>query len=322
MQVSLEDYFRTTFEDKLLVKMPEREDDHLTPATRLLEKRREMSEVEQALAAQKEEFQMKMESLQQRREELERKEFQLKESLLKFDKFLKENDSKRARAVKKAHDEKDLKRVKDKEIGRLMEEKRELQGVKDKLVGRLNKHKIYHKFLEKTLETADEFQEIREIIARYETLVATHTDLLDKAHQTQDAVENKKSGLHKFQEEKNNEIMQHNNQLATLQTRLDKAQSEAVKWESVWTHIKNTAAKKTLLLGRVNMATHNLFQLVNKHLKAQSGQEVVPDNISTSDQLTKIQLFIMDLTQITTEIKRAEAAMTSVMNAAEKNSTS
>lgn len=32
---------------------------------------------------------MKMESLQQRREELERKEYQLKESLLKFDKFLK-----------------------------------------------------------------------------------------------------------------------------------------------------------------------------------------------------------------------------------------
>ena len=32
---------------------------------------------------------MKMESLQQRREELERKECQLKESLLKFDHFLK-----------------------------------------------------------------------------------------------------------------------------------------------------------------------------------------------------------------------------------------
>lgn len=35
-------------------KMPERESSHLTPATRLLEKRREMTEVEQALAAQKE----------------------------------------------------------------------------------------------------------------------------------------------------------------------------------------------------------------------------------------------------------------------------
>ena len=38
----------------IIRKMPEREDDQLTPATRLLEKRREMSEVEQALTAQKE----------------------------------------------------------------------------------------------------------------------------------------------------------------------------------------------------------------------------------------------------------------------------
>lgn len=34
--------------------MPEREDDYLTPATRLLEKRRELTEVEQALSAQRE----------------------------------------------------------------------------------------------------------------------------------------------------------------------------------------------------------------------------------------------------------------------------
>jgi len=34
--------------------MPEREGDSLTSATRLLEKRREMTEVDQALAAQKE----------------------------------------------------------------------------------------------------------------------------------------------------------------------------------------------------------------------------------------------------------------------------
>lgn len=34
--------------------MPEKEEDHLTPATKLLEKRREMAEVETALAAEKE----------------------------------------------------------------------------------------------------------------------------------------------------------------------------------------------------------------------------------------------------------------------------
>ena len=45
---------------------------------------------------------------------MERKEQQLKESLLKFDKFLKENDAKRARAIKKATDEKELCKVKGK----------------------------------------------------------------------------------------------------------------------------------------------------------------------------------------------------------------
>ena len=46
-----------------------------------------------------------------------------------------------------------------------------------------------------------------------------------------------------------------------MQTKLDKAQSNAVKWESKWTHIQNTAAKKTLLLGRIKIATHNLYQV-------------------------------------------------------------
>nr|XP_054773629.1 coiled-coil domain-containing protein 42 homolog [Lytechinus pictus] len=189
---------------------------------------------------------------------------------------------------------------------KLMDEKGDLQGQKDKLLQRLNKHKLFHRFLERTLESAEEFHEIREVIARHETLVATHRDLVEKANRTQDAVEKEKARLGKFTEEKNNEILHYNNQLATLQTQLDTAQSEAVKWESVWTHIKNTAAKKTLLLGRIKMATHNLFQLVSRHAKTASlGTE------NTLEQLTKIQTFIMDLTQITTEIKRAEVAATS-----------
>ena len=174
MPFSLEEYFRTTYEERLLVKIPEREDDHLTPATKLLEKRREMKEVEQALSAQKEEFQMKMESLQQRQEELERKECTLKESLLKFDKFLKENDSKRLRAVKKALDEKASKQQKEREHEALLDEITTLEEERDIIQEKLDKHRKFHTYMDGVLELSDEFSEVREITSRYETLSSTY----------------------------------------------------------------------------------------------------------------------------------------------------
>ena len=36
--------------------------------------------------------------------------------------------------------------------------------------------------------------------------------------------------------------------------------------ESEWTRIQTTSAQKTLLLGQIKMATHNLFALMCKHL--------------------------------------------------------
>merc|ERR1712173_477444 len=144
--------------------------------------------------------------------------------------------------------------------------------------------------------------ELREVMARYDTLIATHSDLMHREQKNQEIMEREKHKFHKFMEDKNTEILHCNNQLAQLQTRLDKAQSEAVHWESKWTHIQNTAAKKTLLLGRIKIATHNLYQLVCKHSKG-----TVQPTENTIVQLERIQTFIQDLTQITNEIRRQEA---------------
>lgn len=298
--VNLKDYFKN-FKEKLLVKMPKQEEADITSATRLLEERREMVEVEHALIAQKEEFQMRKESLQQRTEELERKEQQLKESLLKFDKFLKENDAKRARAIKKSAEEQELCKKKETEVQKLEDLQQQLVGERERLSEKLEKHEIYQKFMQKVLDQSEEFSETREIIDRYNTLVATHSDLLDREQLNQKASEDEKARLVRFTEEKNNQILHYNNKLAQLQTRLDQAQSNAVKWESKWTHIQNTAAKKTLLLGRIKIATHNLYQLVCKNSKG-----TVQPTENTITQLDRIQTFIHDLTLITNEIRKHE----------------
>ena len=244
---------------------------------------------------------MRMESLQQRTEELDRKEQQLKESLLKFDKFLKENDAKRARAIKKSAEEQQLCKKKESEVLKLEELQQKLIEEREKLNEKLKKHEIYQNFMQKVLDASEEFSEVREIIDRYNTLVATHSDLLDREQLNQKASEDEKARLVRFTEEKNNQILHYNNKLAQLQTRLDQAQSNAVKWESKWTHIQNTAAKKTLLLGRIKIATHNLYQLVCKHSKG-----TVQPTENTITQLDRIQTFIQDLTLITNEIKKTD----------------
>ena len=94
--------------------------------------------------------------------------------------------------------------------------------------------------------------------------------------------------------------MNQNIELAQLQTKLEKTQSRALYWDSKWTRIQDTSAKKTLRLGRIKMSTHNLVRLINK--LDTTGIEKVE---STDRQLERIQKFIIDLTQIFNEIKAA-----------------
>jgi hypothetical protein len=62
--------------------------DHVSAATRLLEKRRQMFEVQEALNAQKEEFARREDAFRRREDGLRRKDLELQESLIKFNKFL------------------------------------------------------------------------------------------------------------------------------------------------------------------------------------------------------------------------------------------
>lgn len=62
--------------------------DHVSAATRLLEKRRQMFEVQEALSAQKEEFNRREDAFRRREDGLRSKDLVLQKSLIKFNKFL------------------------------------------------------------------------------------------------------------------------------------------------------------------------------------------------------------------------------------------
>ena len=69
--------------------------------TRILEYKRQLSLVDDALEAQKEDFARKMDAFRRREEGLRKKDLRLQESVIKFNKFLQENENKKSRATRR-----------------------------------------------------------------------------------------------------------------------------------------------------------------------------------------------------------------------------
>ncbi|XP_053136344.1 cilia- and flagella-associated protein 73 [Hemicordylus capensis] len=303
MAEDLEERVRAAFRDKLLlVEAPEREGSFLPAACCLLEKRRELAEVEQALLAQKEEFQMKMETLQQSRQQLKHKEEQLKEAILKFDKFLKENDAKRRRALKKAGEEQQQVAQRGAEAEQLRQEVARLLVVKEQLQQRLEAHKVFPQYLQKVLEKTEQFQEIPELIGRFQTLLATQAALVQRELAGREALEEEQARLQQFVEQSSNRILEQNNRVAELQAQLEQAHARVLEGDSSWTGIQNTAARNTLELGQIKLAALNLYQMVAKH-------RPLPANVpleETEAQLDAVQLCMQDLAEILADFRRRE----------------
>ena len=181
--------------------------DHVSPATRLLEKRRQMFEVQEALDAQKEEFQRREATFKRREEMLKKKDLELQESLIKFNKFLQENDSKRSRAEKKEKDEVKQRLVKEQEMTKLNEALKTQQEQRRVMTIALDKMMKHQNFLESVLEATEEFPEITDLLSRYETLDAAHSDLISRQVQAEEHNEAERHELTQFVRDKTDEIL-------------------------------------------------------------------------------------------------------------------
>jgi hypothetical protein len=105
-------------------------DQQTSQSTLLLKKRKEMREVDEALAKTKRDYITKMNECEERRRAFEEKQAKMREQVLKFEKFIQENDAKRKRAdtkekqERKQYDDKCIELTKlNKDIDKLLSEK-------------------------------------------------------------------------------------------------------------------------------------------------------------------------------------------------------
>ncbi|XP_017580097.1 coiled-coil domain-containing protein 42 homolog [Pygocentrus nattereri] len=299
MAVSLKDCFRTVFEQQLCSGRPVPEEDLRTGATRLLDKRREIKHTDAALRTQREEFEVKKESLRQRREELKIKEEKLKDSLLKFDKYLKENDAKKTRGLKKAEAERAVVREREREERQLQRNIAALLAKKEQLQGRVNRNRVYCSFLDDVLKASKKFEDVGQLIGRFDALVCTREQLLKRQSEVESERETEGVELRRYVSERGSALLHYNNGLSQLQTELDTILSQALRWESAWNHIQATAAKETLLLGQIKVVTLNLYHLTGVVAGGAEGVDVD----DTLEQLDKIQLYIQDRADIVRDLR-------------------
>lgn len=106
------------------------------------------------------EFQRREATFKRREEMLKKKDLDLQESLIKFNKFLQENDSKRGRAEKKEKEEIKQRSLKELEIVRLQELLERQKAQRDLMTLDLQKKMKYQQFLESVLDGSEDFPEI------------------------------------------------------------------------------------------------------------------------------------------------------------------
>jgi DNA repair exonuclease SbcCD ATPase subunit len=266
----------------------------VSPATRLLEKRRQMFEVQEALETQKEEFARREELFKRREDSLRKQDLELQQQLIRFNKFLQENDSKTQRAEKKAKEETHLRLQKEQEILEKTREYDELVKKKDEMKAVLDKNLVYEKYLTSVLEESDDFQEINDLLKRHETLRAHHRDLQERAEKVAQLNDQYRNELQAYMKEGQDTKLKGHNDLAQLQKQWESAQLRSLVEGSAREGFLDESAKRVLELGKCHMVITNLYERSRSNTLVK-GKVKTAYTADEAEQLKAIREFVSDL---------------------------
>lgn len=186
---------------------------------------------------------------------------ELQESLIKFNKFLQENESKRNRAIKRASDEVKQRLTKEQEVVKLKEHLEQLLIENEKLSTEVKKNVKYARYLELVQETVPEdYPEVADLVNRYRTLHETNRDLTMNQMRHGEESEEKRLEFTSFKKERANEILNYNNKIASLQRELEFDETQTIRFQQESDASLRMTTQKTLALGQIVMAIGNLLQ--------------------------------------------------------------
>jgi len=239
--------------------------DKVSPATLLLEKRRQMIEVQQALEAQKDEYSRKESMFLRREQQLRKKDLQLQENLCQFNKFLKDKSDKRQQYLKKADDERRQKLVKEKEIAKARKELRDALTEFAQLEMDWKNSNKYEKYLESVKKYDD--TEIEFTLRRYEVLNEARKNLIKKEETSSRELEKLRGVITDFIKEQNTKCLDLNNEKQRLQRTLEEAGNKVQEFETSVARIVRQKAENKRIISETLTTSQNLYERAKTYLR-------------------------------------------------------
>ncbi|KAJ3269894.1 Coiled-coil domain-containing protein 42 [Terramyces sp. JEL0728] len=290
-------------------------------STLLLQKKKEMQQVQQQLEKRRLDFSKRMEECREKQDELRSKQKQIKERVAKFEKFLKENDAKRLRANAKAVVEKKLREQKEAELATIQRQLQVELGKSKSVLKLIKQHQGYERYLQSIVDVLPpdylnvHEPQINDILMRHKTLVETNQDLISVVQHNQDDIETAQSTLLGLVKERNDLIMVYNSKLGTRQKTLDKLKQESAYLEEGLEERDNTGKERLRMLSETKLAIDDLYERIKDQNKMRvltarkvdlDQTENLGDYSSKStdlkswlDKLHALQFRVLDLQDIT-----------------------
>ncbi|XP_066463607.1 uncharacterized protein CCDC197 [Eleutherodactylus coqui] len=267
--------------------------------TLVLKKEVEYDRVSQELVHKQEEYSERMHCLEERKEEFALRQKEYSEKAVKFERFLKDSEAKRRRAIAKYQTESrqnELRQTEIEELATQLEDKRKRQK---KLHERVNTHKIYEDFLLKMVEKVpDNYLEygvdspMKAIIRRYETLSLTNENLVNNLTVLADNQENSQHRLEALKRQHDTVKLTMTSELSQLQLEYDRLWERNKQLEMTFNLEKSQFRNQSVEIGSLLLAVINLAEQCHMKHYGQLAE------VELTKKLDMIKEYILEKMQI------------------------
>ncbi|MEN2497625.1 MAG: Coiled-coil domain-containing protein 42 [Marteilia pararefringens] len=236
-----------------------------SPLIRLIECKKQLAIVSERLEKERKNFHQNLSEINDNAKQIDEKEKLLNASFRNYERFFDESKKKisRASAIIENQNQECIKMEKlyEKEKVTKQQMDDEIRKIEDEIKD-LEKYEAYL-----NSSNLDGVKSIEIMIAKYEILESNMNHLSQSNKQLIIEQNQLQQDNLKILDGYQSKLMSLKNNIGSLEMRLEDAESETHHWHSKWMHIQATAAKKTLKLGKMKMAIHNLYSSIIPHIK-------------------------------------------------------